>query len=196
MRILSGFVAIVIIALLIIGAPPVLSAAQAATVQTATPSLVSGRTLVLFGDRVWHRNETALVGVEQALAGLPGVTILVPRQRPHSLRDADLRGVATVVEIFAAEITHREDHDKAVHFSGVSIRGTFTVIRVRLGLRFLNVSDNAAHLELCGSREAEGTASGMTRVSTFTRWGSYVATTHLNLETAAFAAAAATIVNR
>jgi hypothetical protein len=195
MRILVRFVVVAIIALLIIGAPSVLSAAQAATVQTAD-ALVTGRTLVIFGDRVWHRNESVLAGVERALAGLPGVTILVPRQRPHSLRDANLQGVATVVEIFVAEVIHRENHDKFVRFGTVSVSGTLTVIRVKLGLRFLRISDSAAHLELRGSREAEGTASGMTRVSTFTRWGSYVVISHLNLETAAFATAAATIVNR
>jgi hypothetical protein len=187
MRMFAGIVTIVLAATLIF--------VPTATAQDAA-SLVTGRTLVLFGDAVWHRNETALAGVEQVLAGLPGVTILVPRQRPHSLRDADLRGVATVVEIFVAEVIHREDRDKFIHLSGVSIRGTFTLVRVRLGLRFLGVSDNAEHLELRGSREAEGAASGMTRVSTFTRWGSYVVTSDLNLETAAFAAAAAAIVNR
>lgn len=167
-----------------------------ATAQNAA-GLVAGKTLVVFGDRVWNRNETVLVGVEKALADLPGVTVLIPRQRPYSLRDADLRDIETVVEIFAAEVVRREDRNQSIYLSGVSVSGTLTEIRVRLGLRLLRViGGNAAYLELLGSREAEGSASGMTYVSAYTHWGSYGVTSYPNLEAEAFRSAAASIVGR
>jgi hypothetical protein len=158
--------------------------------------LVSGRTLVLFGERTYNRNETVIAGVERALADLPGITVLIPRQRPYSLRDADLRDVETVVEIFAAEVIRREDRYQSFYLGGIAVSGTLTEIRVRLGLRFLRVSGNAHYLELIGSREAEGFASGMTYTSAYTRWGSYAVTSYPNLETAAFKSAAASILGR
>jgi hypothetical protein len=156
--------------------------------------LVSGATIVLFGDGVWHRSGAVLAGVEQAFASVQGVTVLVPRNRPWSLRDAELAGVETVVEIFAAEVVSREDRHQSVYLGGVSVSGTTTTVRVRLGLRFLRVLGNGQYLQFLGTGEAEGSASGMTYASAYTRWGSYATVSYANLEATAFRNAAAAIL--
>jgi hypothetical protein len=170
--------------------------ASASASATNTRALVSGKTVVIFGESVWNRSEGVISGVEAALRALPGVTVLVPRSRPSSLRDAELQGVDTVVEIFAAEVTSREDRYQSLYLGGVSVSGTLTEIRVRLGLRFLRVTGNSSYLELLGSREAEGFASGLTSISAYTAYTSYGVTSYQNLEAAAFRSAAASILGR
>lgn len=166
---------------------------QAATAQP----LVQGNVLVIFGDGAGYRSDSVLAGVRQALAQVPGVTVLVPRTPIWSLQDADLAGVDTVVRIGAADVLLREDRNTGASNGGFSGQFTRTTVAVRLSLEFLRVIGNGAYLTFFGAREARGSASGTTYVSIYTQaGGSYSASASENLEIAAFQNAAANIFGR
>lgn len=178
-----------LLALLLFFAIPFVASAQ-------TPR-IEGRVLVIFGEGVGNRNEAVIAGVEQALAGMPGVTVLIPRSRPYSLRDAELAEIEIVVEIYLAEVVSRDDQSINVSMEGISTGGTRSTIRVRLGLKFLRVLGSGAYLQFLGTGEDEGSANGMTYVSVYIPWlGSLGSSSAANLEAAAFRNAAAIIIGR
>lgn len=152
---------------------------------------ITGRTLVIMGDGAWYRGQSVIDGVEAALATLPGVTVVIPRSRPWSLRDADLSGIESVVLIQKVEV-HRQDQPQfSISFTGGSVSAILTKVRARVGLQFLRVIPGANYLEFVGAAEGGAEISGYTYFagsfwqSGFGGSGSLALTTLLVMETSA-----------
>jgi hypothetical protein len=155
---------------------------------------IRGATVVVFGENVWYRNETVIIGLQQALTTIPGVSVLVPRSRFYSLQNLDLAGIETIIEIYRAEVISREDKNINFSVGGLTSYATLTRICVRLGLRILRVVGNGSYLQFVRSSESDGCASGITYVYNYTpTLGSITYSSLFNIETTAFKNAAASI---
>lgn len=158
---------------------------------------IDGTVLVLFGEGVRGRSPAIIAGVEQALHEVLGVTVLVPRVRPHSLRDVNFAGVATAVEIVVADVVAVEDQSANIRIGDATVSGTVRTVHVRLGLRFLRVVGDGRFFEFMAAYKTEGIASGVTDTLTHVpSLGRIRSSVVQNLEVEAFRNAAIHILNQ